>query len=117
MSSYVNTESTGNVKIGGMDPVEGKYCLVVEDMYDTGTSMMKLLDHLLSNQKAAKVEACIAFHKKNPKNLKHNYLAEYTGFLVPNHFVIGYGMDINERFRDLKHLCQFSEKGKQTFCK
>ena len=73
-------------------------------MYDTGKTLQKLRERLLELG-ATKVEACIAFHKKTSKNVELNYFAEYIGFFVPDKFVIGYGMDYNERFRDMMHLC------------
>lgn len=73
-------------------------------MYDTGKSMKRLIDRLYELG-ASKVEACIAFHKKTPKNVELNYFAEYIGFFIPDEFVIGYGLDYNERFRDVNHLC------------
>ena len=78
--------------------------LVVEDMYDTGNSMLKLLQRL-KELGASKVEACIAFHKKTHKNLELGYFADYIGFFIPDEFVIGYGLDYNEYFRDVTHLC------------
>ena len=59
--------------------VKDQDILIVDDIYDTGT---------LIN--------CILLHKRNLSNLKYNYHAKYTGFTVPNKFVIGYGMDYNE---------------------
>ena len=58
---------------------------------------------------------CIAFHKKTSKNIALNYFADYIGFFIPDKFVIGYGMDFNERFRDLPHLAVFNQHGVTTF--
>ena len=63
LSSYVNTQSTGEVKVGHVNEITGKHVLVVEDMYSTGKSMMKLLK-TLEELGASKVQACIAFHQK-----------------------------------------------------
>jgi hypoxanthine phosphoribosyltransferase len=51
------------------------------------------------------------FHKRNPKNLIHNYYADYIGFVIPDEFVVGFGMDYNEAYRDLNHLCVINEAG------
>jgi len=83
-------------------------------MYDTGSSMEKLLAKV-NESKPASVKVAVAFHKKTPKNVERNYFADYLGFLVPNTFVIGYGMDYNERFRDIFHLCEFGQKGIDKF--
>ena len=57
----------------------------------------------------------MAFHKKTQKNVSLGYFADYIGFFIPDKFVIGYGMDFNERFRDLPHLAVFNELGVKTF--
>ena len=73
-------------------------------MYDTGNSMFKLREKIASMGPAS-LRVCIAFHKKTSKNLKWGYFADYVGFLVPDKFLVGYGLDYNERFRDVFHLC------------
>ena len=50
-----------------------------------------------------------------PKNVEWGYFGEYTGFLVEEKFVIGYGMDYNELFRDLPHLCEINQHGIDTY--
>ena len=72
-------------------------------MYDTGNSM-SVLSEALTFMKPKSLAYAILFHKKQTENLEHNFFAKYTGFLVPNHFVIGYGMDFNGLFRDMPHL-------------
>ncbi len=58
-----------------------------------------------------KLSYAIAFHKKNPQNLKYNFFGEYTGFLIPDQFVIGYAVGTNEDFTDLPHLCVINQNG------
>lgn len=76
--------------------------------------MMRMLESLRALE-PAELKTATIFHKKNIKNLKHNYYADYVGFVVPDVFVIGYGMDFNELFREIPHLVVMSEKGIATF--
>ena len=94
--------------------MKGKNVLIVEDIYDTGHSMNSLLKHLLTLEPAS-VKVAIAFHKKVEVNIHLNYFANFTGFLIPNHFVIGFGLDYNEKFRELPHLCKINKHGIETF--
>lgn len=63
------------------------------------------------------LQYAILFHKKNTKNLKFNFFAKYIGFFVPDVFLIGFGLDYNEKFREIAHLCKISQKGIETFKK
>ena len=67
--------------------------------------MSRLLTYI-NKHSPKSVEAAVLLHKENPKNLKHNFVAKYTGFTCPGGlFVIGYGMDYNELFREISHVC------------
>lgn len=103
VSSYEGTESTQkiNVKKDLDHSIEGKDVLIVEDIIDTGHTLKHLKEYLLS---------------KNPNSLKLAVLADkkerrevdvdidYTGFEIPNKFVIGYGFDYNEIGRNLPYV-------------
>ena len=97
-----------------MSEVENKHVLVVEDIYDTGASMTKMLS-TLKKMGAATVKSAIAFHKLNPDNVSLNYRAEYVGFEVPMAFIVGYGCDYNEKFREVPHLFVLNETGIKEF--
>jgi hypoxanthine phosphoribosyltransferase len=114
VSSYGHgTDSTGEVKlIKDLDvSIEGKTVIVVEDILDTGLTLKYLLRF---------------FEEKKPKHLRVVVLldkverriadvrADYTGFVIPNEFVVGYGLDFDERYRNLPDVCvlQFATKGK-----
>ena len=108
IKGYVNTET----RLKEIDDaciseemVKDQDILIVEDIYDSGTLMSKLLKHINKfNPKS--VESTVLLHKENPKNLKHSFTAKYIGFSCPaDKFVIGYGMDYNEHFRELSHVC------------
>ena len=94
----------------GEENVKDKNILVVEDIYDTGHSMMAILKKL-EEFGAKSVKVCVLLHKKNVVNLNYGYYADYIGYFIPCKFVIGYGMDLNEYVRDLKHLCIISKEG------
>ena len=87
--------------------VKGKNIIVVEDIYDSGSSLNQM-DAALRAFQPLSLEYAIIFHKKNPKNLKYNHYSKYIGFFIPDYFVIGYGLDYNEQFRDLSHLAVIS---------
>jgi hypoxanthine phosphoribosyltransferase len=116
VSSYgKGTDSTGEVKlIKDLDvSIEGKSVLVVEDILDTGLTLKYLLRF---------------FEEKKPKHLRVVVLldkverrvadvhADYTGFTIPNEFVVGYGLDYDERYRNLPDVCvlQFGSRAKTT---
>ena len=64
----------------------------------------------------ASLKFAIVFHKRNPKNLIHGgYFADYVGFVIPNLFAVGYGMDYNEHYREMNHLCAINEAGLERF--
>ena len=108
LSSYINYESLGveNVRMQESTPDEyaGKNVLIVEDIYDTGASMEKMISTIKTYDPAT-VKTAILLHKRNVKNLAYNYTGDYVGFWCPNVFVLGFGMDFNEYLRDLRHIC------------
>ena len=120
LQSYVDTATTGEVK--GIELLEalkitGKNVLLVEDMIDSGTTMKAVLKKIETCFQPKSLRTAIAFHKMTPKNVEWGYFGEYTGFLVEEKFVIGYGMDYNELFRDLPHLCEINQHGIDTYRK
>ena len=74
--------------------------------------MIKLLQTLKKyNLKSVQVASLLV--KRTP--LSKGYRPDYTGFEIPNHFVVGYALDYNEYFRDLPHICVINEAGKQRY--
>ena len=65
------------------EQVKGKNVLIIEDIYDTGSTLMRVHDHLKAMGPES-LKYAIAFHKKNPKNLKYNFFADYIGFVIPD---------------------------------
>ena len=114
MTSYEGMHSAGEnmavIKDIKEDEFKDTHVLVVEDIFDTGNSMIKLLN-LLESHKPASVRTFILLHKLNKAHLKFNYTCDYIGFLIPDKFVIGFGLDMNEYVRDIPHVCVTSEVG------
>lgn len=103
-SSYgSNTVSDGNVKITkdiSFD-IEGKNILVIEDIIDTGNTLSKLKQHLvLRNPKTIKL---VSFLDK-PSRRTVDIEADYVGIKVPDEFVVGYGIDYDNKFRNLPYI-------------
>ena len=110
-SSYASsTVSSGKVTISQTPtvPVEGKHVLIVEDIVDTGLTLQRLREYFAS-QGAASVEVCVLLDKKERRVV--DVPVEYTGFVIPDEFVVGYGMDFAERMRNLPsiHVARMSE--------
>jgi len=104
LSSYgEETESSGVVKITSdlSRPIEGKHVLIVEDIVDTGLTMRYLLDNF-STRRPASVKICALLHK--PSRLRTRIPIEYLGFTLPDLFVVGYGLDSGEKFRNVPFI-------------
>lgn len=104
LSSYGSrTESSGVVRLTQdlSQPIEGRHVLIVEDIVDTGLTMQYLLDNL-ATRKPASVQICTLLHK--PSGTKVEVPMKYVGFTIANHFVVGYGLDFDERYRQLPYI-------------
>src|SRR3954467_13806397 len=101
VSSYGSaTASSGVVRIiKDLDaPIEGRHVLIVEDIVDSGLTLQYLLRNLKARGPAS-VEVCALLTK--PERRKIELEARYVGFEIPNRFAIGYGLDHDERYRNL----------------
>jgi hypoxanthine phosphoribosyltransferase len=104
LSSYGGkTTSSGVVKITQdlMHPIEGKHVIIVEDIVDTGLTLKYLINNL-ETRKPASVKVCTLLHK--PDNTIEPIDISYLGFTIPKRFVVGYGMDYAERYRNLPFI-------------
>ena len=104
LSSYgEETESSGVVKITSdlTRPIEAKHVIIVEDIVDTGLTMRYLLDNF-STRRPASVKICALLQK--PSRLRTRIPIQYLGFTVPDLFVVGYGLDSGEKFRNLPFI-------------
>ncbi len=104
ISSYGDdTKSSGVVKITQdlSRPIEGKHVIVIEDIIDTGLTAHYLMDNL-QTRKPASVKLCSLLHKPDRTEVEVNI--DYLGFEVPNKFVVGYGLDIAQQYRNLSFI-------------
>jgi len=104
LSSYgAGTESRGKIKVvkGLSIPVRGRDVLVVEDIVDTGLTLSFFMEYL-KQKKPASLKLCALFDK--PERRKVPVHIDYLGFTVPNKFLVGYGLDWDEKFRHLPDL-------------
>jgi hypoxanthine phosphoribosyltransferase len=105
VSSYKDgTKSTGDVEIlkDLSNPIRDKHVLVVEDIIDTGLTLSRLLD-ILGSRGAASIKLASFLDKPEPR-IKTELKIDYTGFVVPNKFVVGYGLDAAGRYRNLPFI-------------
>ena len=101
VSSYgASTHSSGVVRIlKDLDEeVEGRHVLIVEDIIDSGLTLKYLYDNLKSRRPAS-IKICALMSK--PSRRKVDVPVDYTGFTIPDHFVVGYGLDYAEKYRNL----------------
>ena len=104
VSSYgAGTKSSGVVKlIKDLDePIEGKDVLVVEDIIDSGHTLSYLLKNL-SSRNPASIRLCTLLDK--PERREVDVEVDYQGFRIPDEFVIGYGLDYDQRYRNLPYI-------------
>jgi hypoxanthine phosphoribosyltransferase len=109
VSSYVGMNSTGRVDnlIGLGTHIEGKHVIILEDIVDTGITIDKI-SSLLCKENPLSVKTCTLLYK--PAAFKGKVEPEYIGFSIPNKFVVGYGLDYNEKGRNLREIYQFKEE-------
>ena len=111
MSSYGQgrTETSGKVKVvqGLCAPISGRHVLVVEDIVDVGQTLKFFVENLHA-QNPASVKVCTLFDK--PSRRQVHVDIDYLGLTVPNVFVVGYGLDYDEKYRNLPGLYALSEK-------
>lgn len=103
-SSYgADTKSSGVVKlVKDLDePLEGKHVIVIEDIIDSGRTLSYLLENL-STRKPASLKLASLLDKPE-RRVKPVYV-DYTGFEIPDEFVVGYGLDYDQRYRNLPYI-------------
>ncbi len=104
ISSYGDaTVSSGVVQITQdvSKPIEGKHVIVVEDIVDTGHTVSYLLENL-KTRRPASIALASLLHK--PERQERDVKIDYLGFTIPNKFVVGYGLDIAQQYRNLPYI-------------
>lgn len=104
VSSYTGTGSSGEVTIAKdrLTGLDGRDVLIVDDILDSGRTLHRVVGHLRENTGAASVKTCVLLDKNVQRAVPFN--ADYTGFQIPDAFVVGYGLDYNERYRNLPFI-------------
>jgi len=105
ISSYSGTESTGqmDVKRDVSANIKGRHVVILEDIFDTGNSLSFVYQHLLKKEPAS-LKICTLLDKPERRRPGITVQADYTGFVIPNEFVVGYGLDFNEYYRNLPYI-------------
>ena len=104
LSSYGEaTEASGVVKITSdlTRPIEARHVVIVEDIVDTGLTMRYLLDNL-ATRRPASVKLCTLLHK--PSRSRTRIPIDYLGFQIEDRFVVGYGLDAGEKYRNVPFI-------------
>ena len=104
ISSYVGTNSgTMQVRQDISADIKGRHVLILEDIYDTGTSLDFTYKHLLSKEPAS-LKICTLLDKPEGRKPGITLQPDYTGFTIPTACVVGYGLDYNEHYRNLPYI-------------
>ena len=105
LSSYVGTDSSGKmlVRQDVTANITGRHVLILEDIFDTGYSLNFTVEHLLSKNPAS-LKICTLLDKPDRRKSGITLQADYVGFTIPNEFVVGYGLDYNEQYRNLPFI-------------
>lgn len=105
ISSYAGTNSTGEmvVRKDVSADIKGRHVLILEDIYDTGNSLDYTYKHLLSKEPAS-LKICTLLDKPERRKPGITLKPDYVGFEIPNAFVVGYGLDFNEHYRNLPYV-------------
>ena len=104
ISSYEGTESVKMViKRDLSQDVTGRHVLILEDIFDTGNSLQFVYNHIMAKEPAS-LKICTLLDKPEGRRPGVTVTADYTGFKIPNAFVVGYGLDYNEQYRNLPYV-------------
>lgn len=105
LSSYAGTNSSGKmlVRQDVTADIEGRHVLILEDIFDTGNSLEFTVNHL-KKQNPASIKICTLLDKPERRRAGVTLKADYVGFTIPNAFVVGYGLDYNEKYRNLPYV-------------
>ncbi len=105
ISSYEGTNTTGvmQVKRDISADIKGRHVVILEDIFDTGNSLDFTYKHLLAKEPAS-LKICTLLDKPSRRKPGITMQADYVGFEVSNEFVVGYGLDFNEHYRNLPYV-------------
>ena len=103
ISSYEGTNSTGKIKLNKdiSSSITGKDVLIIEDIIDTGRTLSFLKEYIL-NKKPNSLKICTLIDKKEKRIIDVDI--DYNGFVIEDKFIVGYGFDYNEKYRNLEDI-------------
>ena len=103
IASYEGTDTTGEITLMTdlRESIEGKDVLIIEDIVDTGRSMKYLIDHLKSKNPRT-IKVCVLANKAERREIE--VPIDYIGFEIPNKYIVGYGFDIDNNYRNLPYV-------------
>ncbi len=107
-SSYVRSDSSGDIKLHHdlREQIRDKHVILVEDIADSGLTLNFLREHLLQREPAS-LKICVLLDKRERRLVDVNL--DYVGFPIPNEFVVGYGLDYSNMFRNLPYIAVFKK--------
>ena len=105
ISSYSGTHSTGNMMVRQdlSADIKDRHVLILEDIFDTGNSLEFITNHLM-NKKPASLKICTLLDKPERRKADVTVKCDWVGFTIPNEFVVGYGLDYDEHYRNLPFI-------------
>ena len=108
-SSYIKTQSSGEIKIHAdlREDIKGKHVLLIEDIVDSGITL-KFIQEMLLARKPASLKTCSFLDKKSRR--KTELKLDYIGFEIPDCYIVGYGLDYDNKFRNLPYISVFKER-------
>ena len=109
VASYQGTMSTGKVHevIGINEDLSGRDIIIVEDIVESGKTIMQMMDSL-SNRQPASIKVCTLFFK--PSKLEEKINVDYAAIVIPDDFIVGYGLDYNQLGRNLRDIYTITDE-------
>lgn len=107
VASYQKSTSSGEVRMISdlRQSIEGRHILIVEDIVDSGTTL-EYLSGLLSERNPASVKSCVMVAKEGVKMNGADHVVDYLGFVIPDAWVVGYGLDYDDQYRTLPYIAE-----------
>lgn len=107
-SSYIKTETTGKIKIHSdlREKIDGRHVLLIDDIADTGLTLQHIQGMLLK-RKPASLKICVFLDKKSKRQT--DIKLDYVGYEIPDHYLVGYGLDYENKYRNLPYISIFKE--------
>lgn len=104
IASYDGVKSTGSVEFrqSRLADVRGRHVLLLDDILDSGLTLYAVRERLADGTGALSIRSCVLLRKSVPRSRQVD--ADYVGFDIPDEFVVGYGLDYNERYRNLPYI-------------